>query len=103
MNRKRQLPLVRVFADNGRWWLLNVGEEPVRDVTVTVQVDSERVIIDDLSTPMLAIGEQRCVASAQLSSDAMMRVDVCWQDATGSVERYDVNLPADGLRAESSV
>ena len=103
MGRNRQLPLVRVFADNGRWWLLNLGEEPVREVTVTIRVDDDQVIVDGLTTPLLAVGEQRCVAPDPWSSDAMIRVDVSWQHTAGRIDHYSVDLPANGLRAESAV
>ena len=49
---------VRVFADNGRWWVLNIAPTTQREVEVCLVSGAERQVVDELSARELESMDQ---------------------------------------------
>ncbi len=95
MNADELLPHpLRLFADNDRWWILNAGKEPLRDIEVSYDAATGPVAIDALHTAELTAGGQRCVDIADLADLAAAHVTVhaSYQQADGTRSHVDRNL-----------
>ena len=93
---------IRVFADNGRWWLVSVSAQTFTDVSVdAVDRVGKRTRIDALSAAELPSLEQLSVLPpASLDPAERTLLDVQWHDRRGQTSSYAVSVPNDGMRAE---
>ncbi len=90
-------PALRVFADNGRWWLLNLDDTELGQVVVARRDGGSLVRIEGLCAEQLGGAEQRAVDVGE-GPDAHVTLEVSWTDRQGHAGSYRVRLPADGMK-----
>ncbi len=92
-------PALRVFADNGRWWLLNMDDTELGEVVVGRRDGDNLVRIEGLCAERLSSAEQRAVVVGGVETrDAHVTLEVSWTDRQGRAGSYRVRLPADGMK-----
>ncbi len=96
-------PVLRVFADNGRWWLLNMDDAELDQVVVARRDGDHLVRIEDLCAERLSSAEQRAVVvDDEDTRGTVVTLEVSWTDRQGQPGSYRVRLPGDGMSRKAT-
>jgi hypothetical protein len=90
--------VVRLVADNGCFWVLNLGFDPVSQLQVRRRGPEDASIVTQLSTGELEpLGQLVVEASATSAHSERVRLEASWVDGSGVSRQLTAQLPADGM------
>ena len=93
---------VRLFADNGRWWLLSLCDQRIQRVTVhRHHADRTTAPVAELTVATLATGEQIACDPPPIDIAAPgdgVTLEVRWTEHDGQHRTLQYVLPIDGIR-----
>jgi hypothetical protein len=90
--------VVRLVADNGCFWVVNVGLDPVSELQVRRHGPDDASVVTQLSAPELEPSGQLVVEASAASAHAeRVRLEASWVDGSGVPRHLAAQLPADGM------
>src|SRR5262245_20944242 len=90
-------PALRVVADNGCFWVLNVGLVALTDVEVRVCERGQTTLLPQLSASELEPLEQPGLEVNEAPATGRnLHFEATWRDDAGHEHRLEVDLPGDG-------
>ena len=97
MGRERMA--LRVFADNGHWWLLNMADDALYQVVVCRRDGDRLVPVEALCFDELGPTEQHSMeVPPSWSRRERIGVEVSWRDHRGESASQRLHLRTDGMR-----
>jgi hypothetical protein len=86
-----------VFADNGCYWVLNVGLVAITEVEVVLCDRGQATVLPQLSaTELEPLGQLVLDVRSARTDDESVHLAATWRDHRGHPQRVEVDLPADG-------
>jgi hypothetical protein len=90
--------VVRLVADNGCFWVLNVGLDSVSELQVRRRGAMSASVVSQLSTQELEpLGQLVVEASMTSAHTERVRLEASWVDGAGVPRHVAAQLPADGM------